>query len=410
MDIYIGRQPILNVKQGTIAYELLYRSGEKNAFPGMDGTAATSNLINNAFYSMDTDEIGGGKHLFVNFTRELILSGPPPMLDPNKVVIEILEDVLVDEALIQALKALAHKGFKLALDDFVLNEASRPLIPLADIIKMDWRASSKEETGRIIDAARQAKTGRNIKLLAEKIETGEEFRQALNLGFTYFQGYFFARPSVLKGKDLTPSAWSVLRLMTAVQGNHLDINEISDIITKDPALCYKLLKVVNVAAVGLRQPVSSVKQAIVLLGEIEIRRWISVLLLAHLSADKPTELMKTACVRASFGERLAKAAGQADLASNAFFMGLFSLMDAVLGKPIEEILKPLPVAPAVSRALIDNKGPLAPYLELVLAYEEGHLNDMARPAGILKIDDETVVRCYLEAVKWADGSSAAAAG
>ncbi|MGB9712501.1 MAG: EAL and HDOD domain-containing protein [Dissulfurimicrobium sp.] len=409
MEIYVGRQPILNSDRETVAYELLYRSGEKNAFPGMDGTAATSNLINNAFYSMDINEIVGGKRLFVNFTRELLLSGPP-MLDPNKVVIEILEDVLVDEALIQALKALAHKGFKLALDDFVLNEASRPLIPLADYIKVDWRASSKEETGGIIDAARQAATGRNIKLLAEKIETYEEFRQALNLGFTCFQGYFFARPSVIKGKDLSPGVWSMLRLMTAVQGNHLDINEISDIITKDPALCYKLLKVVNVAAVGLRQPVSSVKQAIVLLGEIEIRRWISVLLLAHLSADKPTELMKTACVRASFGERLAKAAGQADLASNAFFMGLFSLMDAVLERPIEKILKPLPLAPAVSRALIDSKGPLAPYLEFMLAYEQGHLYDMARLMDALRINDETAIRCYLEAVKWADKGGAAAAG
>lgn len=409
MDIYVGRQPILNVKQGTVAYELLYRSGDKNAFPGIDGTAATSNLINNAFYAMDINEIGDGKYLFVNFTRDLILKGPP-MLDPGKVVIEILEDCLVDDALVQALKAISSKGFKLALDDFALNDASRTLIPLADIIKIDWRGSSKEEIGGIIDAAkRQAATGRKIKLLAEKIETGEEFRQALDLGFTCFQGYFFARPSVIKGKDLVPSVWSILRLMTAVQRDHLNITEISDIITKDPTLCYKLLKLINAAAMGIRQPVSSIKQAIVFLGELEIRRWISIILLAHLSADKPSEIMKTACIRASFGERLARASGQAELPSNVFFTGLFSLMDVLLERPVEEILKPLPVAPAVSRALIERKGPIAPYLELVLAYEQGRSGDIAALAHALKIDSETLIRCYLEAMKWADTTSSAAA-
>ncbi|MDA8162412.1 MAG: EAL domain-containing protein [Desulfobacteraceae bacterium] len=404
MDIYVGRQPILDMKRNTIAYEILYRSGDENAFPGIDGTAATSIVINNVFCSMGLNEVGGGRRIFINFTRQLLLSGIPP-LDPDSVIIEILEDVKVDEPLIEACRDLVDKGFKLALDDFILNEESALLAPLASIIKVDWQNTTAKE---MADILKLTKT-HGPELLAEKVETYNEFTQALSLGFTYFQGYFFARPAILKGKDIAPSVWSILKLVTAIQQAHLDINEVAGIITKDPALCYKLLRVINAAAIGLRQPISSIKQAILLLGEIELRRWLSILLVVNIAGDKPLELINTACIRASFMEKAAVASGHLNYASSAFFMGICSLLDAMLEKPLEEILRPLDVAPEIINAIVYKKGPLLPYMALMLSYEQGHVEEVAKWAGSLGISDAEIVRCYLEAVNWASGCAATTA-
>ncbi len=393
--VFIGRQPILDEKGATVAYELLYRDGKNAGFPGIDGTEATSRILYNLLMTSGIEEITGNRPAFINFTKKMLLSGLPAM-DPKRIVIEILEDTLVDAALVETTAELVRKGFRIALDDFTFDASFNPLLGLASVIKVDWRAQAEAEIPRLVSGL----NGFRGRFLAEKIETREEYHAARNQGFRLFQGYFFTRPETVCGRDIPTSSWSLLSILSAIQRPEMDIDELTELIGRDPALCQKLLLMVNAAGKGLRQTVSSIRQAIVLLGEQEIRRWFSFLVLYHTREEKTPELLLTACVRARFLEALAVLRGKAEIASALHLAGLLSLLDALLGKPMEECLGRLPLEPAIPDAILRQRGPLRPWLDLVLAHERADVEAVDAAATALGITSMDVIDAYLTAISW----------
>ncbi len=402
MDTFLGRQPILNEEQKTVGYELLYRSSDQqNIFPEADGSLATSSLLYHVFYDTGIKEITGGKKAFINFTRDLLISGIPEALSPEEIVIEILEDVTIDDRLIRTLVSMADSGFTLALDDFIFQKGIEALLSIASIVKIDWRANSQQEIINITEALSKYK----VLLLAEKVETRREFTLARELGYKFFQGFFFAKPSILKGKSLPVTIHAWLDVLTAIQRPELDLNEVVDIINKNPSLSYQLLKIINSARYGLVRPISTVKQAVILLGEKEIRKWLSLLIMAKINANKPGEILVTASIRAKFGELIAQELHEEKLGPTVFFMGLLSLLDAYLDRPLEEILPPLPLDKRIVQALVSNSGPLAIYMKLTRAYERADYNTINICIKELGLDEETVAQLYLKAVQWTQALS-----
>ncbi len=381
-----------------MAYELLYRAdGHQGVFPGIGGSEATSSVLQNVFCTLGIRKVTGKKKAFINFTRKLLLAGVPE-IDASQVVIEILEDVLIDDLLIEQCKRLRKRGFVIALDDFEFNESFLPLLPYASIIKIDWKANDLDSIKQLVDHLRRY----NVIFLAEKIETREKFAEAKALGFKYFQGFFFARPEIVRAQDVSSSQWALFRILRALQKNDLDIDELARIISLDATLSLKLLKIVNVAARGLRQEVSSIHQAIVFLGEKEIRRWFFILLIAQIGSNRPRELLLSAAIRARFAQKLAISSGKEEIAEMVFLMGLLSLLNAILGRPLAEILKNLPLARPIQDALLRGKGPLGIYLYMLLAYERGYDIQVKKAATRLGLDADTVATCYIEAVVWSE--------
>jgi len=291
---------------------------------------------------------------------------------------------------------LAQRGFVLALDDFVFDGSFDELLDLATIVKVDWRAVQGQDMKRLLDSISR----HNLALLAEKIETEEEFQRAKELGFVLFQGYFFAKPIVITGKALQPAMVSLLKLMVELNRPEMDMRVIARLIQNDPALCFKFLKIINSAAFGLRTTVSSVEQAIAFIGEKEVRRWLSIFLSSRLSADRPSELMVSACLRAKTCENLVKVLNRNELASTVFFMGILSFMDAMLGKPLNEILEELPVVDEIKESLLQGKGELRPFMNVVLALEQHDETTIASMAQQLQVPVSTLSQCYLDAMAW----------
>ncbi|NDY41836.1 HDOD domain-containing protein [Dissulfurirhabdus thermomarina] len=398
MDLFIGRQPIFDRSQRVVAYELLYRSGRTNAFPGLDGNEATSRLLFNVFNSPSLDAITGGRRVFVNFTRDLLLSGAPVPIAPELLTVEILEDMEVDRALIAACRDLLRRGYRLALDDFVLTDATAELVPLASVIKVDWRATPPERVRELVARL----SGRNLALLAEKIETRQEFDQARAMGFHYFQGFFFRRPVILQRTEVPASHWSYLQILQALQHPRLDFAEVEKIVAADATLTLKLLRYINSAAFALQSKISSIRQAIVLLGERNVRQWLSLFVMARMGDDKPRENVTLACIRARCGELLARRRRQADKAPSVFLLGVLSVLDTLMGRPLAELLEGLPLDPDIVEALLRARGPLADYLRLIIAYERGLWPSVERLAEGMGLDPAEVTETYLEAIKWAE--------
>lgn len=394
MDIYVGRQPIFDTKKRTVAYELLYRSGTTNSFPGIDGTQATATIIHNVFCTIGIEEICQGKKAFINFTEQMLMAGIPA-INPSKLVVEILEDVTVKPELVAACKMLFDKKYVLALDDFIFDKSFDVLLPLTSIIKVDWRAMKDKDMKTYLQELKDC----DIVLLAEKIETQEEFDDALNLGFSLFQGYFFAKPSIIAQKDVSPGAHTMIKLMAELQRPDLDFSRLSKVIEQDASMCYKLLRIINSASFGLRNPVSSIQQAMAMIGEIELKKWFALLLLANMNKKQPEEVGVSTFTKSRFAERLAFSTNRSDIASDVFFAALLSRLDLLVGRPLEELIADLPLSDEIKAALLEHRGSIAPYLELADAYERVDEEGISRYAHVLGLSMESVSTAYLEVLK-----------
>lgn len=391
---YIGRQPIFDAGQRVIGYELLYRQHRDTVANVIDGDQATSQVIMNSFWEMGLDKVVGAQQAFVNVTRNFIVSDgllPPP---DGQLVLEILEDIVVDNDLVAAVRALKHKGYVIALDDFVYHHDLRPLVELADIVKIDVQGL---EAGRIEEHAKILKQF-PMKLLAEKVETPEVFDHCRALGFDYFQGYFLCRPRVLHGRRLPANRVNAMRMMAKLQNPEVDVKGLEEIISQDVAMSYKLLRYINSAAFALTKQVDSIRHAIVYLGEKEIRRWASLISLAGID-DKPDELITLSLIRAKMCELLASVQ-QEGSKDAAFIVGLFSTLDAIMDQPLEELLDALPLAPEITEALMHDTGPYAKLLRSALAYERGDWDQVDRAGA----NQDDISDSYLRSVDWADAT------
>ncbi|KMY65846.1 hypothetical protein AAU61_19560 [Desulfocarbo indianensis] len=396
MEHLIARQAILDAKMRVHAYELLFRSNLENYYNFADGDLASARVASDSFSLFNLAELTGGTRGFINFTRKLLLGGYAEMLPRERVVVEVLESVEPDDEVVEACRRLKQKGYVLALDDFVQQPGYEELISLADIIKVDFLLSPPEEAALF---ARQF-LPQGKKLLAEKVESREQFQMGLEMGYVYFQGYFFQKPVIVTRREVPGVKFHYLKLMAEINRPELDLGAVRDMIATDAPLCYRLLRLVNSAAFGFRSEVRDIKHALTLLGHDELKRWASLLALTEMGQDQPSEVIVCSAVRAKFGETLARACGQADSAPQAFLTGLLSLLDTVLGRPMEEIVSELALTGLVGRALLDGDNDLGHLLGLVMAHEKGQWQDLAELAQGLGLDEARVMEAYVDALTW----------
>src|SRR5208282_1066045 len=396
MDVYIARQPILDRKKSLYAYELLFRDGLDNYMPRVDGDTATSKLLSISFLTIGIEKITFGKSAFINFTQNLIETNIPLMFPRETTVVEILEDVNPTSGVKEACKKLSELGYYLALDDFVFKLELTPLIELANIIKIDFRTTPHSEIKQIL----QKFGNKNIKFLAEKVETNEEFNDALNMGFELFQGYFFSRPEIVKGKEIPGSKIQYLNFIIEINKSNYDLNKLETIISRDISMSYKLLHYVNSAYFKRMSETTSLKQALLILGKDEINRFLSLIGLSNIASNKPDELIKSVCIKAKFCENLGYVSSCGVHYDELFLLGLFSNLDAMLDQPMNEIMEKLPLGTSVKEALVHKKGELAIYLELVESYERGEWESVKSSAAKMCIAEKLIPNIYMEACSW----------
>ncbi len=397
MDVFVARQPIFNKQKHIFAYELLFRTGMSNAFPDLDGETATSSLLSSSFFTVGIEKISGGKIAFINFTEELLLQGTPAMFPPENIMVEVLEDVTPSEEVTEACKSLIAKGYDIALDDFVFSKEWLPLVKIAKIIKVDFMLSSIEDIEQIVAAVKPYK----CKLLAEKIETYDEFQLALRMGFEYFQGYFFAKPEILKNKDISSSQLTLLQLITEITRAEFDPNTLERLINQDVSVSFKLLKYLNSAYYSRVSPVSSIIQAIAYLGERGVRQFVSLIATSKLSESKPDELIRTSIIRARFLEQMADSLGYKN-SSDYFMLGLFSQIDAMLDNSMEYLMEQLPLNTEVKDALVSRSGKMFPFIRSIECYELGEFAKFSDIIQELGLESEKIPTFYMDAVSWAD--------
>lgn len=399
MIAYVARQPIFDRYKKLFGYELLFRDGSKNYYEHVDGDEASNTVIANSFLLMGMQTVTGGVRAFINFTTNLLINKVATSLPKEMIAVEILEDVEPNEEIILACRNLKQLGYLLVLDDFVFHPRFQPLIELADIIKVDFLNTSSEERISILKHVGLSKS----KFLAEKIETLEQYEEAYNMGFTYFQGYFFSKPIILSVKEIPNSKLNYLRLLYEINQPTVNFEDIEAILREDVSLSYKLLKFLNSAHFGFRSKVNSIRQALMLLGTEEVRKWASLLTLKGLGEDKPDQLILSSIIRAKLGEAVARKIGLKDQASNAFFMGMFSMIDVFLSRPLNEILTELPIPKEVKKALEGEDNQLRDIFELIVSYEKGNWNQFSIYAEKLRIDEAIMPQIYFEALDSAEG-------
>jgi len=398
MDVYVARQPIFKTNKRVYAYELLFRDSLTNIFPDIDGDSATSKVLFDSFLTIGIEKITGRKKAFINFTEDMLIEKAPLMFSKDKIVVEILEDVKPGLEVVNACRDITRDGYMVAMDDFDYRPELEPLISISNLIKIDFRSTPYKAIQENVKRLSRY----DVHLLAEKIETYEEFSKALEMGFTYFQGYFFCKPEVIKGKDISASDLNILNIMVEANKEEIDFQILERLIGRDVAISYKLLRYINSAYFKRVRKISSIKQAISLLGERRIRRFLSIIAMADLSHEKPNELFRRSVIRARLCEMIGETVHSSVPASELFVVGLFSLIDAILDDSMENIMKRLPLSREIKDVLLYNSGELKKYLTLAISYESGNWERMPEAAAAVEINEEKLPTCYLDSIKWAD--------
>jgi EAL and modified HD-GYP domain-containing signal transduction protein len=398
MDVFLARQPIFDRSQEVVAYELLYRDNHINAANIDDPDRATTEVFLNTFMEIGMDRVVGAHRAFINMTRPFLVGERELPFSHGNITLEVLEDIEPDAELIDALRRLSVEGFQIALDDFVLTDRTRPLLEVADIVKLDIAQLSFAQVQEHVALLRDL----DVQLLAEKVETREEFDSCVELGFDLFQGYFFCKPSVLHGRKSSPSRIAALELMAQVNNPDVEFDELATIIAKDATLAYKLLRFINSAYFHLPRKIESLRHALTLLGQKNIRMWMNMLALSQLEEERH-ELMVTSLVRGRLCELAAVDLGREAEAEKYFLAGLFSLIDAVLDRPMDEIIDSLSLADDIEQGVLRRTGPVGEVLKLSLHCERGDWATM-NPLGLK--GEQISDRC-LQAIEWAEEMSRA---
>ena len=401
LDVYVARQAIFDRARRVHGYELLFRAdGIKNEFDGSDAVSATAEVLANSLLAIGLENLIGGKLAFVNFNRELLLNGWHAVLPKKRAVIEILETVEPDAEVVDACRKLREQGYQIALDDFVLRDRYEPLLRLADLVKVEIRSLSELQHEQLV----RAYHARGLKMLAEKVETYEEFAWARKTGYDYFQGFFFARPAIVRAKLIPVAKSNCLRLFREAMRPELDLAHLDRIVAADVALAYKLLRYVNSALFALPSKVQSIRHALTFLGDVDLRRWITLAVLPRLAENKTAELVTHSLVRARFCEAAAECV-RPPLAEQAFLMGLFSLLDALIDRPLEELLIDVGLAPPIVAALLETApegDTLTAIYQLALHYEIGNWDAVDALAKRTSVEPLAVRDAYGKAVAWAE--------
>ncbi|MFT6899635.1 MAG: EAL and modified HD-GYP domain-containing signal transduction protein [Paraglaciecola sp.] len=396
MYSYLARQPIVDNAHNLFGYELLFRDGENNCFPDIDPDEATSKLLTQSHLTTGVEVITNGKWAFINFHENTLIQHFPTSLDPKKVIIEIVETVELSEKLVEACAHIKQLGYKLALDDYDFTSKWDVLLPYVHFIKVDITDHSVQDI--VANMGKLKATG--AKLVVERIETKDEFDCFRDMGFHYFQGYFFARPEMVKHKNIASSKMSFLQLMSASSKATFDFDEINLLFERDVALSYKLLRCINDPSVNKRQKILSLRHALNYMGAVEVKKFIALLALANVAEDKPHELAHMSLVRAKFCELISMPRATPNAPPCGFLVGLFSLLDTLLEQPMQDLMAKLPLNEALSTALCGEENYLKDYLKLVYAFENGRWDEIAQASANLEIDQDVLFGIHKESVSW----------
>ena len=398
MYSFIARQPILDLNQSVVAYELLFRDGESNCFPDIDPDQATSNILSNNHLTLGVENITNNLPAYINFHSNTLINDFPSFLDPSTVVIEILEDVPASDALLSACKQLSEKGYILALDDHDFDPKWQRFFPYINLLKIDVLQHSMLAISKFIRTINNSK----ITLLAEKVETAQQFEQTKLLGFTLFQGYFFAKPEMLKQKKVTSTKQKILELVGHASCEQLNFDTMGEIFSSDPGLTYKLLRFINNPCYGRSQEITSLKHALIYLGDIELKKFIALLALADLNHNKPTEIISLSLIRAKFCEQISLLQKNQENPPKAFLTGILSFIDGILDHTLATLLNILPVHADIKQALMTNDNYLAHYLNLAKSIEMGHWQASDLLIEQLALTHEQCFIAHTKAITWAD--------
>ena len=400
-EVFLGRQPILNSKQQTIAYELLFRSKDSITNTNSDDLSATSTVIVNTLSQFGLEQVLGKKDGFLNVSTSLLMSETIELLPPARIVLEILEDVPINAQILTRCQALKNMGFRLAIDGFDNRAEYKPLLPHIDFVKIDLSVTPVSAIAELISMIRKTSAA---KIIAEKVEQEELFLKCKELGFDAFQGYFFAKPTVLKGKKPQPHHMSLMRIMGMLLGD-ADLSELEALFKNNPSLTLGLLRLVNSVGIGGgRQKVESIRHAIAVLGQKQLMRWVQLLLYASPDSQGDNALMIQVASRARLMELIAKKIDsyQANFSDQAFMVGMLSLADAVMQTPLEDVLNEIGLSDELRNAILNQEGTLGQLLNLAGLIELGDFDSAEQEIGKLGISSDDLLQIQLETMQWAN--------
>ncbi|MEW5789337.1 MAG: EAL domain-containing protein [Pseudomonadota bacterium] len=397
-DAFIARQPIVDVRHQLVAYELLFRHSAHAQTARVESDVdAGITVISNTLFNMGTEWLLKGKLAFVNMEVSMLMSSFSTLLPHENVVIEVLETVQVTPEILARMQELKTAGYRFALDDFHYMPESESLLPLANYVKLDVLAHSPAELARMVKQIRRYP----VKLVAEKVETLEQFRHCRDLGFDFFQGYYFARPENLVAKIINPNHATVLQLLEKVR-NNAEVKDLEALFKKDVALTFKLLRYINSAGFGLSCEVQSIRHAVSILGMQPLYRWLTLLLVTAGNSPTSPTLSRTAITRGRLCELLGKHVLARSDQDNLFIVGVFSLLPAFLEMPMEEVLERVVITDKLADALLDRSGIYGPFLSLVEAVESGDEKQLEDLALSLMLAPQQVSEAHLQALAWVE--------
>ena len=403
MKTFTARQPIFDRRKRVVAYELLFREDYQNRFPAhIPDIQATSKLLLNAFFDTNISKITNEKPALVNFPTRILKDKFAELLPTKDIFIEILETVEPDEELFAIMRRMFHKGYRFALDDFEYTPEWERFLPFVRLIKFDIMKTPLEEIEHLIPKLKKMK----IKVLAEKVETNEEFLEAKEMGFDFFQGFFFAKPEMIIETSIPPSQTVLMELYRECVKEEIDFDKVKKYVEIDVSISYKLLRYVNNSGLFKhKKEITSIKEAVVYIGQDLMRRFVFLIVTAELSVKKPFELMKKALERAHFCEALAKNSALCQYADRAFLIGLFSVLDAILDRKMSTIVEDLPLEEEIKRALVDKIGLYSAFIKIALSYDHGEWDKVKLLTKQLGITEEKTTELYVQSIEWSDQQS-----
>lgn len=395
MDIFVARQPIFNTKKQVIAYEILYRNNHRNMYDmNQDGDVATATVVTDALTNFGLKNLTGGKKAFINFTHNLIKEDMPTLFRPDELTIELLENIIVDDQLVEKCKELKELGYTLALDDFTGGDQFDKIMPYVDIVKVDFLVLKSE--GRKYIAKKYLNKG--ITLLAEKVESIEDFDEAVLHGYKMFQGFFFEKPVMCQGKGMNVSTFKYMEILKETVDEEPDFHRLSEIVKSDLSLTYKLLRLINSPAFYTVGEITSVNHALTLLGINEIRKWTTLIMLRDISREKPDEIVRISLIRATFAEKVSPHLNDKNRDTEAFLLGLFSLIDTIMEKSLYDILEELPLKNDLKEALLGGDNHFHDILKLLKYYELGNWDMVMSLTEELELDYHLINEIYLNSI------------
>jgi EAL and modified HD-GYP domain-containing signal transduction protein len=391
---YMARQPILDVRGQVHAYELLFRDGLENSFRGTDLELASRTIVDNIVI-FGLQDLSGGLPAFVNCTDEVLTADLASALPPQTTVLEILETVEPTAELVQACRKFKAQGFRIALDDFIWDPKFAPLVEVADYIKVDFLGSHAAERQEVLRNI----YGSRAKLVAEKVETLEEFNKARSEGFTLFQGYYFCRPVMLEKRKIPANRLHHLEILQLLHAEPMDFRRLVPLVKSDASLTHRLLRLVNSAGYGVRQEIRSIQSALVIVGEDTFRRIATLAIASELNTGQPAEILRMALVRGRFCELAASLAKLC--VTEQYLVGLLSLFPAMLQVPMDQLTPMFPLRPQIRESLNGAANPERCLLAWIEAHERGDWRGSDAIAQAAGLNGERLYACYAEAVPWA---------